>query len=86
MSKVLNVAAGLYNVLRKYPAIAAGLANIVVVMAATFGFKLTADQVVTAVSFAAAITGVLVHYGVIPLHKAKKGDVPLEVEQAVKNK
>ena len=82
--KFFNVVAGLYKVLVKYPAIAAGLANIVVVAAATFGFHLTSDQVVTAVSFTAAVTAVLVHAGVTPLHEAKKGNVPEKVKQAVK--
>jgi hypothetical protein len=86
MNKLFNVVAGLYHVLAKYPSIAAGLANIVVVMAATFGFHLTANQVVTVVSFTAAVTAVLVHAGVIPMHEAKKGNVPAKVEKAVKAK
>jgi anti-sigma factor RsiW len=83
MNKLYSAASGIYGLLLRYPAVSAALANIAVVMAATFGFHLTADQVVTTVSFTAALTGVLVHAGVIPMHKARKGEVPLEVKQAV---
>ncbi|MGH7240488.1 MAG: hypothetical protein ACREHG_10570 [Candidatus Saccharimonadales bacterium] len=83
MSKFFAAVVGIYGVVVKYPAAVAALANIAVVCAATFGFSLTPDQVVTAVTFCAAITGVLVHVGVIPMRKAKQGNVPLEVRQAV---
>ena len=84
MSKLFSVVSGIYGVLVKYPAISAGLANIAVAVGAKFGLHLTADQLVAAVSFTAAITAVLVHAGVIPMAKAKKGDVPPKVEQAIK--
>jgi hypothetical protein len=83
MGKLIYVLGGAYRLLVKYPAVAAGLANIAVVMAATFGFKLSADQVVTAVSFTAGVTALLVHAGVIPVYKANKGQVSDKVKQAV---
>lgn len=86
MNKFMSALSGIYGVLVKFPAVSAGLAQVAVVMAATFGFKLSADQVVTAVTFCAAITTVLIHVGVIPMAKAKVGNVPLEVKQAVIDK
>ena len=86
MGKVLYVLSGVYKLLVKYPAVAGGLANVAVAMAATFGFKLSADQIVTVVSFTAGVTALLIHANVLPMYKAKRGDVPAKVEQAVKAK
>ena len=86
MSKFFGVVTGLYGILVKYPAIAGGLATILVAMASTFGLHWTTEQVVSVVSFTAAVVGLLIHLNVIPVAKAKKGDVPPKVETAVLEK
>ncbi len=69
MSKVLNSVVGIWKVVARYPAAAAAIANIVVVLGASFGLHFSVDQLATTAAIVAGVFGVLVHAGVIPVTK-----------------
>lgn len=71
LSQVNGAVAAIWHVIARYPAVSAGLANIVIVIAAKFGLHLSANQVVETATAAAAILGILVHMGVIPVTKVQ---------------
>jgi len=69
LGRINGGVAAIWGIITRYPAVSAGLVNIAVVVATRFGLHLTADQVVEVAGAAAAILGVLVHMGVIPVTK-----------------
>lgn len=69
LSQVNGAVAAIWHVIARYPAVSAGLANVVIVIAAKFGLHLSANQVVETATATATILGILVHMGVIPVTK-----------------
>jgi hypothetical protein len=54
------------NLLKTYPAISGGLVTIAVAILANYNFHVSPSQVVEYVSFAAALSAVVVHNSVTP--------------------
>ena len=72
MSKIgerVGLVAAVWGLIARYPALSAGLAQIVIVLGAAFGLDLTAAQLASGASFIAALFGLLVSAGVIPVTK-----------------
>ena len=72
MSKIgqsVGLTVALWKLVARYPAISAGLFQIVMVLGAAFGLHLTTTQLASGASFIAALFGLLVHAGVIPITK-----------------
>lgn len=67
--KVVNVAIGIWPLIAKYPAVTAGLFNVLIIVGAHFGLHLTTDELTSLAGTLAAVTAVLVHAGVIPVTK-----------------
>lgn len=66
----LGFASGLWKLVSRYPAVTAGISNVIIIVAAAFGLHLTAGELATTASIVAAVFGALVHAGVIPVTKA----------------
>ena len=84
MSKVgerVGLVAAVWSLIARYPAVSAGLFQIVVVLGAAFGLHLTTTQLASGASFIAALFGLLVHAGVIPITKV--GNVNAGVKTTV---
>ena len=62
-----NLAVTIWKTVAKYPAVSAGLANVLIVLGSYVGLNLTTGQLTTLATAIAAIFGVLVHIGVIPV-------------------
>ena len=67
--KLKNVGLALVNVFRNYPAYSAALLNTAVVLAAHFGWHVTADQLVAYVAVLNVLFGAIVHANVTPVAK-----------------
>jgi uncharacterized membrane protein len=67
--KVLNVAVGAWKLIARYPALTAGVFQVIIIVGAKIGLHLTADQLATVAGVVAAVFGLLVHAGVIPVSK-----------------
>jgi hypothetical protein len=76
--KVVSVVAAVWAVIARYPAVSAGLFQVIVVLGAAFGLHLTTAQLGSGASFIAAVFGVLVHMGVIPVTKVDNVRVGLK--------
>ncbi len=66
--KIITKARGL---VKAYPVIAAGAANIIIALAARYGVHVTGDQLATVVSVATAALAALTHRHVSPVAKPK---------------
>jgi hypothetical protein len=67
--KILNAVVGIWTLIAKYPAAAAAIGNIVVVLGASFGLHFSVDQLAATAAIVAGVFGILVHAGVIPVTK-----------------
>ena len=79
VARFLSFASGLWKLVAHYPAATAAVANVIIVVAATFGLHLNATELATVASIVAAVFGALVHSGVVPLVKVKGNYVPKHV-------
>jgi hypothetical protein len=64
-----NVISALRNIVKGYPALTAGLANVVIVLAARWGIHVTADQLAGLGAAVAAILAGIIHASVSPTQK-----------------
>lgn len=69
MGKVVGLVVALWGIVAKYPALSAGLANIIIVAGAQVGLHLSTAELASIAGAAAALFGVLVTAGVIPVTK-----------------
>lgn len=67
--KIISLVVTLWKLVARYPALSAGLFNIIIVAGAQVGLTLTTAQLTGLASAVAAIFGVLVTAGVIPVTK-----------------
>ena len=86
MGKLFALLAGIWQLAAKYPAMTAGVSNVVIIAGATVGLHLTTAELASIASAVAAVFAVLVHAGVIPVTKVSnvkagvKPTVPSAVE------
>ena len=69
MGKVFGLFVAVWGIVAKYPALSAGLANIIIVAGAQVGLHLSAAELASIAGAVAALFGVLVTAGVIPVTK-----------------
>lgn len=82
MTTLADVYNDFMNTLKSYPAVAAMLLNIAVVMTARFGFNVDPTQLAEFASFTAAFLGVVVHNSVTPMIALRaKHAAPPEVKE-----
>src|SRR3954451_116532 len=67
--KALNVAVTVWKLVARYPALTAGVFQVIIIVGAKFGLHLTADQLASMAGVIAVVFGLLVHAGVIPVAK-----------------
>lgn len=64
---VWDIAVKVWKLVARYPAVSAGLTNVAIVLGSYLGLDLTATQLTTVATAVAAVFGVLVTIGVIPV-------------------
>ena len=69
MGKVFGLFVAIWSIVAKYPALSAGLANILIVAGAQVGLHLSTAELASIAGGVAALFGVLVTAGVIPVTK-----------------
>lgn len=67
--KVLNLIVAIWRLVAKYPALSAGVFNVIILAGTQIGLHLTTAQLSTLAGTVAAVFAVLVHAGVIPVTK-----------------
>ena len=87
--KVLGTVVTVWRLIARYPALSAGLFQVIILVGAQFGLHMTTAQLTSVAGTIAAIFGLLVHMGVIPVTKVAnvragiKPTVPSDVAVAV---
>lgn len=76
--KLLNAAVSVWKLVARYPALSAGLSQVVILIAAQVGLSLTTTQLASIAGVVATIFAVLVHAGVIPVTKVDNVQVGLK--------
>ena len=67
--KIINLVVALWQFVARYPALTAGLFNIIIVCGAQVGLHLTNAQLTTVAGTTVTVFALLVHAGVIPVTK-----------------
>lgn len=67
--KIVNLVAAIWTVIAKYPAVTAGLFNVIIIAGAQVGLHLTSPQLASLAGCVAGVFALLVHIGVIPVTK-----------------
>ena len=78
MMKLLNAAVSVWKLVARYPALSAGLSQVVILIAAQVGLSLTTTQLASIAGVVATIFAVLVHAGVIPVTKVDNVQVGIK--------
>ena len=84
LSQSVGLTVALWRLVARYPAVSSGIFQVIVVLGAAFGLHLTTTQLASGASFIAAVFGLLVHAGVIPVTKVD--NVKAGIKPAVKGK
>lgn len=84
--KFFNLVVMVWKLVARYPALSAGVAQIIILVGTKIGLHLTTEQLTTLAGIIAAVFALLVHSGVIPVTKVAnvkaglKPTVPAAVE------
>lgn len=69
LTKILNPIVAAWKFVASYPALTAGVFQVIIIVATQLGFHLTTDQLASLAGTVAVVFGILVHAGVIPVTK-----------------